>query len=994
MMRGRFSRVSLGLAVAAALMLGLVACDPGGRLAQLTPQPPPATPLLLGVTAESPGIGPAATANPEAPAVTVSAPVILPTPTYDPTRPAWTILYYASADTPGRARFAWDDLNELEAAGPTDQVQVIAQIDWPADGPAGTGEALRYKISPDADATHVASEVVGTLGEVNMGDPVALAEFVSWAEATYPANRYALFLGDFGGGWRGCCFDAATGAAGQSDHLSLTDIDQALANASGQTGARLEVIAFSAGLMNDLDVLEMVQSHAAFAVASAGLMPGAAWDYTAVLTQLNADPLVDGRQLAGDLVTAYVNYQRQVAGDEFVGLAAVDLARVPAVTAAVETLALTLGNDPALNGAIAAEGRRGAQRYGAAAAGDAATLAAVDLLQAAAIIAESAPAGELQTAATAVSTAVAESLVAYDHGLGLPAGRGVAIYWPATPDDLDPLYNQVTRLPAWAAYLAAAQPPPVDPPRVVVDSAPRDPIHIANPALMRSEVIGQRLDEVALVADQEAADGRRVLRQYQPVEPAPTTLPGGTSASLWRDGRQESLIVWDATAAYLADAAGTGDFAALRPVDPSPVGAQLVVGGQFRAAGEESGMDAAAVFGETDSASRRLWATAAVSNGPRLVGELAPAAGDVFQVSTIFVRPDGAQAAEPGVTLLFDDAPALYRSTRPLPAGRYAVGVRSQQLNGAIAQAVQPLTVDPAGAVPGFRAFVDVAQNAQFLYPADWLPPVAQAEATFTSNISGTAQLQIRYYPGWNGDLAALQTEVLTTFGEVSILQQEQATMGAEAVPALRTAYGYESAGQGPRTGTFLTFLKDNVGYVVDLDGPRDQETATVATIDTIAATWQFLPERLGFGPESWSVFNVADFRLNYPNRFAYQEFNNWHRFAADARTFVAVRLQAAGRTPAEAMTGLLQTAAEGVAGFTAEEPQRLFYGGHLWERNDFHYTDADGANVAGLLLSRVDGETEIAVWAEAPDPADELLTTTFLPVAASIERIPPPPSG
>ena len=64
------------------------------------------------------------------------------------------------------------------------------------------------------------------------------------------------------------------------------------------------------------------------------------------------------------MVTAYVNYQRQIAGDEFVGLAAVDLARVPVVTAAVETLALTLGNDPALHGAIAAEGRRGAQRYG------------------------------------------------------------------------------------------------------------------------------------------------------------------------------------------------------------------------------------------------------------------------------------------------------------------------------------------------------------------------------------------------------------------------------------------------------------------------------------------------------------------------------------------------------------------------------------------------------------------------------------------------------
>jgi hypothetical protein len=235
----------------------------------------------------------------------------------------------------------------------------------------------------------------------------------------------------------------------------------------------------------------------------------------------------------------------------------------------------------------------------------------------------------------------------------------------------------------------------------------------------------------------------------------------------------------------------------------------------------------------------------------------------------------------------------------------------------------------------------------------------------------------------------------LSTFGEVSILLQEPAQIGVEpSVEALRTAYGYDSAEQGARTGTFLTFLKDGIGYVVDMDAPREQEAATLAAVDTIAATWQFLPPRLGFDPEPWATLNVSDFRMDYPAGFAYQEFNNWHRFAADPQTFVAVRIQPAGRTPAEAMTGLLQTAAEGVTDFTAEEPQRLFYGGHIWERNDFRYTDANGAIVAGLLLSRLDGETEIAVWAEAPDPADELLQTVFLPTAASVERIPPPPSG
>jgi hypothetical protein len=400
------------------------------------------------------------------------------------------------------------------------------------------------------------------------------------------------------------------------------------------------------------------------------------------------------------------------------------------------------------------------------------------------------------------------------------------------------------------------------------------------------------------------------------------------------------------------------------------------------------------VFVGDDPATRRVWGAMAAGEA-RLIGELGPVSGDIFQPSITFLGSDGGLSVEPGMMLTFDDQRAIYRSTRALPAGLFAVGVRVASPDGAPVVATQSLTVDPAGAPAGFRAFVDAGHNVQFLYPADWLPPTTQDGVTFTSNISSTAQLQVRYYPNWTADLPALQEEVMSTFGEVSILQQEPIQVGAEApVEGVRTAYGYDSAEQGARTGMFLTFVRDGTGYVVDMDGPREAETATLAAIDAIAANWQFLLERLGFGPESWATLNVGDFRLTYPAGWAYQEFNNWHRFAADPQTFVAARVQPASRTPAEAMAGLIQTAAEGVAGFAAEEPQRLFFAGHLWERNDFRYTDANGAIVAGLLLSRRDGESEVAVWAEGPDPVDDVRRLIFWPVAASIERIPPPPSG
>ena len=960
------------------LVLMLVACDPGGRLAQLTPQPPAATPVVLGVTAA---------ASPPGASAPTAAP--LPTATYDPTRPAWTVLYFGGADN-DRAAFVWDDLNELEAGAPSDQLRVVAQVDWPEGGPAGTAESVRYLIQADDDPTQLASEVVATLGETNQGDPATLADFLSWGITTYPANRYMLVLGDFGGGWVGCCLDTAIGAPEQSDHLSLTDVDQALAYAQGQTNTRLEIIAFAAGLMGQLDVLQAMQPYAAYAVAAPGLVPGSSWDFQAVLTQLAADPSIDGRQVAHDMVTAFVNTQRQLQGNEFVGMAAVDLWRVPALSAAVESLAAALAADPALYAEVAGFARRGAPTYGAAALTDAERIAAVDLGQAAALIAEVSPPGEAQAAATAISAALGEALVAYEAGQGQPAGRGIALYWPGGAATLDPGYAAVSRLPSWAAYL------PVftgatggNVAHLTLESGPRQTVHATQPALLRAELFAQRVGAVAVVAEQAEADGRRVLRQYRTLTPATQTMPGGTAATLWADGRHESLFAWDTMGDYLADAAGAGDYVALRAVDGSPIGAQSAVAGLFRRAAAARAQEATLVFAPGASLSH-LWIAATTDGGARLIGETRPAPGDVFQPSRLISQADGALTAEPGVSLVYDDAPALSLSARPLPGGDYTVGLRVTALDGAPLAATQPLTVDPAQATAGFRATVDVANGAQFLYPADWLPPTTQDSVTFTRNISGTAQLQVRAYPGWSSDLAALQNEVLSTFGQVSVLQQGPATVGPTdaAVEAVRTAYGYDSAEQGPRTGAFMTFLKDGVGFVVDLDGPRAAEATTVATLDTIAATWQFLPPRLGFGPEPWSTLNVGDFRLRYPVSFAYEEYNTWQRFAADSQTFVAVRIQPAARTPSEAMAGLLGTAAEDVTGFTADEPQRFFYDGRIWERNDFSYSDANGNPVLGLLLSRQDGETEIAVWAEAPVGTTDLPVTVFLPVAASIERI------
>jgi hypothetical protein len=237
------------------ILLALTACRATGPLFS-----PPAT-------------IPAATTPVTVVATTPSA-NIAPTPTYDPSLPDWTILVYASADNE-LAPFAGDDLNEMEAAGTSERVKVVAQVDWPDPTP----EAVRYTISGDDAADQLAS-TAESLGESNMGDPATLTDFLNWGMGNHPANRYALILGGYGAGWRGLALDANAGDGEQPDYLSLNDLDQGLRTALEVSGRdRLDVIALNAGMMGQLDVLQVLQPYGRYAVASADLVAGAGCDY-------------------------------------------------------------------------------------------------------------------------------------------------------------------------------------------------------------------------------------------------------------------------------------------------------------------------------------------------------------------------------------------------------------------------------------------------------------------------------------------------------------------------------------------------------------------------------------------------------------------------------------------------------------------------------------------------------------------------------------------
>jgi hypothetical protein len=75
---------------------------------------------------------------------------------------------------------------------------------------AQLGDGVRVLVQQSTPACTVrrvvgaAPELVADLGQVDSGDPGTLIDFIHWAAATAPAERYALVLWSHGSGWEPC----------------------------------------------------------------------------------------------------------------------------------------------------------------------------------------------------------------------------------------------------------------------------------------------------------------------------------------------------------------------------------------------------------------------------------------------------------------------------------------------------------------------------------------------------------------------------------------------------------------------------------------------------------------------------------------------------------------------------------------------------------------------------------------------------------------------
>ena len=262
----------------------------------------------------------------------------------------WTVLVYMCADN-NLDTYAMDDINEMEkAALPADDsdqdVQVLVQLDRSNQNTGSNSwtDTRRYRIMHDTNAYAISSPRIDDpqLGELDMGNPTVLHDFITWGQSYAPAEHYLLVIWNHGSGWdpvndaptstRAICIDDDSGTV-------IRDVDLSTALTVNDP---IDIVATDACLMSMLEVAYQLRRQADYLVASEEETPADGYNYTTIVSKLiNEHQTITPRDFAAYMAqsaytswTAYKYTQAQCA--------VIDLSKVTQVAQSLDILAQKL----------------------------------------------------------------------------------------------------------------------------------------------------------------------------------------------------------------------------------------------------------------------------------------------------------------------------------------------------------------------------------------------------------------------------------------------------------------------------------------------------------------------------------------------------------------------------------------------------------------------------------------------------------------------------
>jgi hypothetical protein len=208
------------------------------------------------------------------------------------------VLVYMDGDNNLERWVSHDIDQELAAVGSNADVQGVVLADRAPGYSAADGDwtgTLAFNVGKGMKATP--ENAVADWGERDMGSPQTLTDFVTWARASYPSRRTALFFWDHGWGWwPGYTMHDVT----SNDSLDMDEIRRAMEAVDG-----VDMVGMDTCLGQTIEVQATFRGFADALAASEDSIGYTGVEYAEVVAGLQADPGMGAAALAKAAAASY-----------------------------------------------------------------------------------------------------------------------------------------------------------------------------------------------------------------------------------------------------------------------------------------------------------------------------------------------------------------------------------------------------------------------------------------------------------------------------------------------------------------------------------------------------------------------------------------------------------------------------------------------------------------------------------------------------------------
>lgn len=255
-----------------------------------------------------------------------------------------TILVYIAGDN-SLAPYVHLDIEEMQKIGSNENVNILAYVSsadssgkWTRALVINKGQAFQDGADMNKDSG-MAQTAIDALDWAHTKFPSDNFVIVFWNHGSGPLNRNGLATTFFGKPWgtpadRAFCYDDTTGS-----YFNDQDLRAVLAHSMNMRKKSIDIVAFDACLMANIEVAYAIQPYAKYLVASEQTIPGEGYPYDTALN-LAAKPKLSIPKMVADMVKDYGALYSNSTPDYT--LSGIDLSKLPALRNAMDSLATIL----------------------------------------------------------------------------------------------------------------------------------------------------------------------------------------------------------------------------------------------------------------------------------------------------------------------------------------------------------------------------------------------------------------------------------------------------------------------------------------------------------------------------------------------------------------------------------------------------------------------------------------------------------------------------